>query len=135
LDRTKSLLSELRDTTASVYMIPDISMLGLLQARADHLDGVPVIALCENPVETWPSPKKRATDVVLASLMLVVALPLMAAICLAIKATSRGPVIIRERRYALDGERIDVYRFRTTELAAANAEAGAVTPIGRFLRR
>ena len=137
LERTKVLLDDLRDTTASVYLIPDISFLGLLHARADHLHGVPIIALCETPLPGWRGFKKRATDIVLASLMLVAALPLMLPIAAAIKLTSPGPAICRERRFALDGEPISVYRFRTstdTEACTA-AETATTTRIGRFLKR
>src|SRR5690606_31685200 len=135
LERTKKLLNDLRDTTASVYLIPDISFFGLLQARANHLHGVPVIALCETPLPGWRGVKKRATDIVLASLMLVVAAPLMLAIAAAIRLQSPGPVVCRERRYTLDGEPIEVYRFRTTADCAGELEGQTATRIGRFLKR
>ena len=136
LERTKALLNDLRDTTASVYLIPDISFLGLLHARANHLHGVPVIALCETPLQGWRGFKKRATDIVLASLMLVAAIPLMLPIAAAIKLTSPGPAICRERRYTLDGEPISVYRFRTSaESDECSPAETTSTRVGRFLKR
>ena len=142
LDRTKALIHDLRDTTASVYLIPDISFMDLIQARADDISGVPIIALCESPLHGWSGFKKRATDVVLSSLMLLIALPAMFVIALAIKLTSAGSVIFRQRRYGLDGAEINVYKFRTmtvTENGAtvrqATRDDPRVTPLGRFLRR
>ncbi|HEX6998142.1 MAG TPA: undecaprenyl-phosphate glucose phosphotransferase [Gammaproteobacteria bacterium] len=142
LERTKRLLNDLRDTTASVYLIPDISFLGLIQARADDIHGVPIIALCETPFQGWRGFKKRTTDVVLASLMLVLGLPLMAAIALAIKLTTPGPVIFKQRRYGLDGEEIVVYKFRTMtvmedgdDIKQVTRNDPRVTRLGRFLRR
>jgi putative colanic acid biosynthesis UDP-glucose lipid carrier transferase len=142
LERTKALLNELRDTTASVYMIPDISFVDLIQARADDISGIPIIALCETPFQGWTGLKKRATDIVLTSLTLLIALPLMIAIACAIRFTSPGAVIFKQRRYGLDGEQITVYKFRTMTVAEDGAVVHQVTendprvtPLGRFLRR
>jgi len=143
LERTKRLLRALRDTTASVYLIPDISFIDLIQARVDDIRGIPVIALCESPFHGWSGIKKRALDVTLASLMLVAALPAMLAIGLVIKLTSPGgPVIFKQRRYGLDGEEILVYKFRTMCVAEdgdavrqVTRNDPRVTPFGRFLRR
>ena len=142
LERTKALLRELRTTSASVYLIPDISFVDLIQARADDVSGVPIIALCETPFQGWAGFKKRATDVALASLMLIGALPVMLLIALAIKLTSPGNVIFKQRRYGLDGEEIIVYKFRTMTVSEdgehvrqATRNDSRVTPVGRWLRR
>jgi putative colanic acid biosynthesis UDP-glucose lipid carrier transferase len=142
LERTKTLIRNLRDTTSSVYLIPDISFMDLIQARADDISGVPIIALCESPLHGWSGFKKRATDVVLASAMLLVALPVMLVIAAAINLTSRGGVIFRQTRYGLDGAEIIVYKFRTMIVAENGAcvqqvtrDDPRVTRLGRFLRR
>src|SRR5690606_4469973 len=54
LERTRRLLGELRSARASVYLIPDFSFVDLIQARADDVNGVPIIALCETPFQGWP---------------------------------------------------------------------------------
>src|SRR5690606_12934148 len=142
LERTKQLLRELRSASVSVYLIPDISFVDLIQARADDVSGVPIIALCETPFQGWPGFKKRATDVALASLMLIGALPVMLMIAVAIKLTSSGSVIFKQRRYGLDGEEIVVYKFRTMtvsedgdQVKQATRNDARVTPPGRWLRR
>lgn len=142
LPRTKRLLNDLRDTTSSVYLIPEISFIDLIQARADDISGIPIIALCESPLHGWSGFQKRSMDVLLASLMLLVALPVMALIAIGIKLTSRGSVIFRQRRYGLDGEDIVIYKFRTMsveedgdKVKQATRNDPRVTPFGRFLRR
>ena len=142
LDRTKTLIHNLRDTTSSVYLIPDISFMDLIQARADDISGVPIIALCESPLHGWSGFKKRSTDVVLSALMLLIALPVMLLIALAIKLTTPGSVIFRQSRYGLDGAEIVVYKFRTMTVTEdgpivrqATRDDSRVTPLGRFLRR
>ncbi len=142
LDRTKVLLHRLRDTTASVYLIPEISFIDLIQARADEINGIPVIALCETPFQGWSGFKKRATDVAFASLMLLVGGPIMLLIAAGIKLTTPGKVIFKQRRYGIDGEEIIVYKFRTMTVTEdgdsvkqATRNDPRVTPFGRFLRR
>ena len=56
---------------------------------------------------------KSATDMVLAGLALLLLAPLMALIGIAVKLTSPGPALFRQRRYGLNGEEIMVYKFRT----------------------
>ena len=142
LERTRRLLHDLRDTTASVYLIPEISFIDLIQARVDDIRGIPVIALCETPFQGWSGIKKRALDIAIASLMLVAAIPVMLAIAIGVKLTTGGPVIFKQRRYGLDGEEIVVYKFRTMSVSEdgddvrqATRNDPRVTPFGRFLRR
>jgi putative colanic acid biosynthesis UDP-glucose lipid carrier transferase len=139
---TRAILDGLRDTTASVYALPDIAFYDLIQARSDEIDGIPIIALCESPLQGVRGLTKRGTDLVFASLLTLCALPVMVGIAAAIKLTSPGPTIFRQHRYGLDGERITVYKFRTmtvTEngrrVAQATRDDPRVTAVGRFLRR
>jgi putative colanic acid biosysnthesis UDP-glucose lipid carrier transferase len=136
------LLADLRDTTSSVYLIPDVSLYDLIQARVGDVDGIPIIALCESPLHGTRGAMKRCTDIVFSLLMLVVAAPLMLLIGLAIKLDSPGRVFFKQDRYGLDGERIVVYKFRTMtvcengeRIVQAKRNDPRVTRVGRFLRR
>ena len=140
--RIANLLDELCDTTASVYVVPDIFLFDLIQARIDHVNGLPVLAVCETPFYGVNGVVKRISDLVLGSLILVLISPILAAIALAVKLSSPGPVIFRQRRYGLDGREIVVYKFRTmtvTEdgpvVAQATRNDSRVTPLGAMLRR
>jgi putative colanic acid biosynthesis UDP-glucose lipid carrier transferase len=140
--RIRKLIDELQDTTASVYFLPDVYIFDLMQARFDNVGGMPVIAICETPFMGWNSMIKRSSDIVLASLILALLTPLMLVIALAVRATSPGPVIFRQRRYGLYGEEIKVYKFRSMKVAEdgdtvvqARKDDQRVTPIGAFLRR
>jgi putative colanic acid biosynthesis UDP-glucose lipid carrier transferase len=142
LERTEKLIAELQDTTASIYYVPDVFVFELIQSRATDVNGIPVLALRESPFAGWHALTKRGCDIVLASLMLILALPLMLVIALAIKLTSPGSVIFKQRRYGLDGEEIIVYKFRTmttsedgAQVTQATRDDPRVTPVGRFLRR
>jgi putative colanic acid biosynthesis UDP-glucose lipid carrier transferase len=140
--RIRKLIEELQDTTASVYFLPDVYIFDLMQARFDNVGGMPVIAICETPFMGINSMVKRASDLLLASVILMLLAPLMLVIALAVKLTSRGPVIFKQRRYGLYGEKIIVYKFRSMTVAEdgdkvvqASKNDQRVTPIGGFLRR
>jgi putative colanic acid biosynthesis UDP-glucose lipid carrier transferase len=140
--RIVRLLEELRDTTASIYFAPDIFLFDLIQARVDTIGDVPVIALCESPLYGIDGLIKRASDLVLASAILILTSPLMLAIAIGVKLSSAGPVLFKQRRYGLDGREILVYKFRTMtclEDGAVIRQAARgdqrVTPFGAFLRQ
>jgi len=140
--RILRLLEELRDTTASIYFTPDIFLFDLIQARMDAIGGIPVLAVCETPFYGLNGLIKRASDIVLASVILVLILPLMAAIAIGIKLTSRGPVLFTQRRYGEDGREIVVYKFRTMTVLEdgnvvkqATKDDARITRFGAFLRQ
>jgi putative colanic acid biosynthesis UDP-glucose lipid carrier transferase len=142
LQRVIDLLDDLRDTTASIYYLPDIFVFDLIQARTAEIVGMPVVAMCETPFFGSRGVIKRCTDLLIAGSALLLLSPLLLAIALLVKVTSRGPVIFKQRRYGLDGEEITVYKFRSmtvTEDGARIVQArrgdSRLTPIGGFLRR
>ena len=140
--RILRLLEELRDTTASIYFVPDIFVSDLIQARVDFVGELPVVAVCETPFYGFNGMVKRASDLVIASLIVVLISPLLVAIAIGVKLSSPGPVLFRQRRNGLDGHEITVYKFRsmrTLEDGAVVRQATRndprVTPFGAFLRR
>jgi exopolysaccharide biosynthesis polyprenyl glycosylphosphotransferase len=87
---------------------------------------------------------KRLLDIVMATIGLVLALPIMAIVVLLVRLTSRGPVLYHQRRVGQHGRIFTVHKFRsmchdaeatTGPVWAAKAGDARVTPIGRFLRR
>ena len=142
IPRVLSLVDELRDTTASIYYVPDIYVFDLIQARTTDVMGIPVVAMCETPLSGYRGVTKRLLDVVLASIGLLMISPLLLALAIAVKLSSRGPAIFRQRRYGLDGQSIVVYKFRTmtvtedgSRIVQASRNDSRITAVGRFLRR
>ena len=140
--RILKLLDQLRDTTASIYFLPDIFMYDLIQARMDTLGGMPVVAVCETPFHGTRGVIKRLSDVLIGAVAVAVTAPVMLAVAAAIKMTMPGPVLFKQRRYGLDGEEIVVWKFRSMKVAEDGAQIrqatrddDRITPLGRFLRR
>jgi putative colanic acid biosynthesis UDP-glucose lipid carrier transferase len=139
--RIGEMVRELRDTTASIYFVPDVFAFDLIQGRLVEINGMPAISVCDTPFHGMDAVLKRVTDVVLASLALLALAPLMALIAVAVKVASRGPVLFRQRRYGLNGEEINVYKFRSMTVCEdgpvvnqATRQDSRVTPLGRLLR-
>lgn len=140
--RIIKLLDELKDTTASVYFLPDIFLTDLIQGRIGQVDGIPVVAVCETPLMGVDSIIKRFTDVVFALMVLILLSPLLIAISIGVKISSSGPIIFRQRRYGLDGKEIIVYKFRSmtvcddgNNIAQASKQDSRITCLGAFLRK
>lgn len=135
------LLNELADTTVTVYLVPDIFLSDLMRSRWVRLGEYTVVSVYDTPFMGLFGWVKRVTDISLASVILLSIWPIMLTIALLIKLTSKGPVLFKQRRYGLNGESINVYKFRSmtvTEngdhIPQAQKHDPRITPLGRFLR-
>jgi len=140
--RILEILDHLKDTTASIYFVPDMFITDLIQGHSDSVCGVNVISVCDTPFRGFNRVLKRGSDIVLSLFILVLIFPIMLLIALMVKLSSPGSVIFKQRRYGLDGEQILVYKFRSmavTEDGGTIQQASKndlrVTPLGAFLRR
>ncbi len=136
------LVDRLSDTTVSVFMVPDYFTNSLFHGHWSTLEGIPVVSVFHTPFWGTDGWLKRAEDLVLASLILLLVSIPMLLVALAVKLSSPGPVLFRQRRYGIDGKDIEVWKFRTMRVCEdgavvtqATKEDPRVTPVGRFLRR
>jgi putative colanic acid biosynthesis UDP-glucose lipid carrier transferase len=140
--RIVGLLEQIQGTTASVFFVPDVFGISIIQGRLQDINGVPVVGLCETPFTGTNRLVKRLSDLVLASAILVLIAPLLAFIAVGVKLSSPGPVIFKQQRNGLDGEEIVVYKFRSMRsmdngsvIRQATKDDPRITPFGAFLRR
>ncbi len=140
--RIKQLLESLYDTTASVYFVPDIFVFDLIQARVDDIDGLAVVAVCETPFYGINSVVKRLEDLILGWLILALISPVLIGLAIAVKVTSPGPILFKQRRYGLDGKEIIVYKFRSMRVMEdgpivrqAQKDDPRITKLGAFIRK
>ncbi len=119
--------------------------LGLAPERpVGHLAGeIPVTLLADRPIKDWDAVAKRMFDLVIGGLLLLVLAPFLAAIAIAIRLDSPGPILFRQRRHGLNNATFDILKFRTMrwdpegatrELQQTLRDDDRVTPLGRFLR-
>jgi exopolysaccharide biosynthesis polyprenyl glycosylphosphotransferase len=127
----------------NIRLIPDLFQLLTLKANVQDLDGFPVISIDDVSLKGIGSAVKRAFDLLVATLGLIIFSPLILIMTLLIKLTSRGPVFYKQDRMGLDGRKFTMIKFRTM-ICDAEKETGPVmcqagdrriTRVGRFLRR
>ena len=108
-----------------------------------YLGKVPTLDMFEAPITDWDLVMKWLFDHVGGSIVLLMALPVMALVALAIKLDSSGPVLFRQKRFGFNNERIDVFKFRSLYHHQADPTASKVvtrndprvTRVGRFIRK
>jgi putative colanic acid biosynthesis UDP-glucose lipid carrier transferase len=140
--RIVELLEQIQGTTASLYFVPDVFGISIIQGRLQDINGVPVVGICETPFTGTNGLAKRVSDVVLSSLILLLIAPVMLVVAIGVKISSPGAIIFRQRRNGLDGEEIIVYKFRSMraeedgkEIKQATKHDPRVTRFGAFIRR
>jgi len=140
--RILKILDDLKDTTASIYFVPDMFVTDLIQGLPGSVCDMPVISVCDTPFKGSNGALKRASDVLLSILILVLISPVMLVIAAAVKLGSPGPVIFKQRRYGQDGEEILVYKFRSmtvtedgSSIQQAQKNDVRITRLGAILRR
>lgn len=138
----KMLVEELADSSCSVHIVPDFFTFKMLNARSREIGGLPVVSVYDKPFDSFDEITKRAEDVVLGTLILIlIAIPMLF-IATVVKLSSPGPVIFKQRRYGINGEEIEVWKFRSMTtcdngdvIVQAQRNDARVTKVGRFLRR
>jgi putative colanic acid biosynthesis UDP-glucose lipid carrier transferase len=140
-DRTNQILSLFSDSTATVYIIPDLFEYQLLHAQWSSIGNVTTLSVHDSPIHGMGGWIKRAEDFILAILFLSILIIPMLVIGLLVKITSKGPVIFAQKRYGLDGRSISVYKFRSMKtmdngdvIKQATRNDSRLTSIGGFLR-
>ena len=141
--RLLKVLEDLRDTTASIYFVPDVYVAELIQGQMSNIGGLPIVAIAETPFRGAAGILKRALDLVLILAALPILMPVLGVIAFLIKATSKGPAIFKQKRFGLDGSEIVVLKFRTMSVMEdgkatykqVTRNDTRVTSIGRILRK
>lgn len=153
LARMIELLNYCEAEGIELYAIPDSYDVVVKQSEVGSLSGLPLLQLRDAATHRAYGAVKRVTDVLIAGTVLVVGMPLWAAIAIAIRVTSPGPVFFRQRRIGLHGRPFKMLKFRSMRIGAeaeykklVNVENldvpgvkidrdPRITTIGRWLRR
>ncbi len=108
-----------------------------------YIGAVPVLDVFDKPIADWNVVLKIAFDKIVGSLCLVLLSPVFLAVAIAVKATSKGPILFRQKRYGFNNELIEVFKFRSMYVNHTDAAASMlvtrgdprVTPVGRIIRK
>ncbi|MBR4168713.1 MAG: undecaprenyl-phosphate glucose phosphotransferase [Lachnospiraceae bacterium] len=142
--RLPEIVEQCEKSGVHTKFIPDYAGVIPNKPYTEDLQGLPVINIRHVPLSnTLNAVMKRAADIVGAFLALILASPVMIIAAIAVKATSKGPVIFAQERIGMHNKPFRMYKFRTMYVQEANEERKAwttkddprVTKVGKFLRR
>lgn len=139
----QSAIYALRHHVVSLRFMPQLNDLPLLNHQVSRVAGFYSIDLSVTPMDGVARIVKRAEDLVVGSAIFLMILPVCAVIALVIKLTSPGPVLFKQYRTGINGQRFKVYKFRSMvvhdetngQVTQAKKGDARITPIGAFLRR
>ena len=108
-----------------------------------YIGNLPCLDMFDRPLGEWGPLLKAITDKVFASIALVLFSPILAAVALAVKLESKGPVLFKQKRFGFNNELIEIYKFRSMHTNMSDIDASKlvtkddprVTRVGRFIRR
>ncbi len=141
-ERIALFLKKFSDTTATTYLVPDFFTYNLMHSRWNQIGAIQTLSVFDTPFSGAASWLKRLEDIVVSSIILLCISPILLLIAAGVKLTSPGPVIFKQDRYGLDGQKIKVWKFRSmttmeqgSDVKQATKNDPRITPFGAFLRR
>ncbi|MES2340234.1 MAG: exopolysaccharide biosynthesis polyprenyl glycosylphosphotransferase [Pseudomonadota bacterium] len=141
--RVGQVIERLRVLPNEVSLLLDGEDAAHEAAAISRIADVPLAHISGAPLDDRRVIVKRFQDLVVGSLALVVAAPVMALVAFAIKLDSPGPALFRQRRHGFNNEEIVVWKFRSMRVQATpqakvrqtQADDDRVTRVGRFIRK
>jgi Undecaprenyl-phosphate glucose phosphotransferase len=141
-EKLLEIISRCDRSRIGIKVFPDVFQIIASELSIGDLDGLPMLTVRDVALRGWKLTLKRAFDLVVGSICLIIASPWMLLIALAVKLDSPGPALFVQERMGLDARPFPVIKFRTMR-TDAEAETGPVwakagdprcTRLGAFLR-
>lgn len=136
------IIDKLEETDVLVKIAPDMRDLVLGKVKMSSIFDTPLIQISPGLMPEWQKVVKRSMDVVISFICLIILLPVFAVIAIAIRLSSKGPVIYKHERVGLKGKPFIIYKFRSMYQDAENGipmlshkDDNRITPVGKFLRK
>ena len=141
--RLGGLLEAIGDEPVTIHVVPDLFRFASLRGGVEEFEGIPFVHLRESPLYGWNRVVKRGFDIAFSVAALAALAPVLLVVAALVRLTSPGPILFRQERMGLDGQRFGMLKFRTMRIDA-EAGTGPVwaaegdprrTVIGAWLRR
>ncbi len=141
--RVLQMLRKLWVLPVDIRLAAHTNRLRLHPRAYSYIGNVPFLDVFDKPIADWDVVLKWLFDRIIGTALLVLLLPVMAAVAAAVRLESRGPVLFRQKRHGFNNELIEVYKFRSMYVDQCDAAAARlvtkddprVTRVGRFIRK
>jgi len=142
-ERIMDTIMNVNGHPVSMKILPDMYEVVTGLARTNQLVGVPLIDVNLNLDTLYSKHLKRIIDIFIATISLISIFPFWILIALGIKIDSKGPILYKQERIGMDGEKFLINKFRTMVLNAeddtgpvwSGKDDSRITSFGSFLRR
>jgi len=141
--RILDLLRKLWILPVDIRIAAHASKLRFRPRSYSHVGKMAMLDVFDKPITDWDSVAKRAFDIFFSLVAIALLWPVMLGAAIAVKLSSKGPIIFKQKRHGFNNEIINVYKFRSmytdqgdpTAARAVTKGDPRVTPVGRFLRK
>ena len=138
-----NIIGLIHDQGADIKIIPDFYHFLPFCGSVEEFEGLPIFNLQDSPLYGWNIILKRVSDIVISFMAILLTSPLMLLIGLALRLSSGGSVLYKQKRAGLDGKVFNMYKFRTMEVDAeretgpvwAEKNDQRITRFGAILRK
>lgn len=141
-NKIAKIVNQLGDQNVSIKMIPDMYNILSGQVKMSSIFGSPLIEVNPEIMPAWQHSAKRAFDIVVSLIVLVVFFPLYLSLAIAVKLSSKGPIFYSHQRIGKHGKPFTIHKFRSMYQNAekngpqlSNETDPRITPFGRFMRK
>ncbi|HPN69171.1 MAG TPA: sugar transferase, partial [Saprospiraceae bacterium] len=143
-NKIKQILDQLYDYSEQILIkvIPDMYDIMLGTVKMNHVYGAVLIEIEQDLIPQWEKVIKRAMDITISLIALIILLPFIIYLILRVRSSSPGPIFYKQSRVGLGGKPFDIIKFRTMYVNAEDAGPQLsheydprVTPVGRVLRK
>ncbi|TCP33071.1 Undecaprenyl-phosphate glucose phosphotransferase [Sphingomonas sp. BK235] len=142
-DRLDLIIEKLSEVAIDISLIPREAVALAPDYRVNFVGSIPVLTLWQRPMRDGDTLLKDAEDLIIAGLALIFLSPLLLVTAIAIKASSRGPVLFKQPRFGFNNREIMVYKFRSMYVDRQDVSGAErtrkgdprVTPVGRLIRK
>lgn len=139
---TTSMINKLFPLDLPMLIMPDLYHLLTTRARINNVVGEPLIDISRAEMNQSTVNIKRLSDIIVSALTLIIISPILLAISIAIKSTSKGPIIYKQKRIGYHKKPFNIYKFRSMVVdaeqsgpALSSLNDPRITPLGRFMRK
>lgn len=141
-DAIGALVESLKDSSTDVCIVPSVFGNQLINGTQFNIADLSVVNVSEVHLAPFGEWFKIAFDYAAALFAVIILMPVMLTIAVLIRLDSPGKIIFKQRRYGVDGQEIEVWKFRSmsvtqdgADVPQATANDARVTKIGRVLRK
>ena len=139
---TMSLVSNLLSLNLPIYISPDLYQLLTSKVRVSNIVGEPLVDISKTEMSQCMLNMKRVSDIVISSFTLLIISPLLLAVAIAVKCSSKGPIFYKQSRIGYHKRPFNIYKFRSMYIdaeisgpALSTLNDPRITSVGRFLRK